>query len=147
MIEFKKGDVLDSNADVICHQVNCQGVMGAGLAKQVRSRYPAVYTAYRNTCNTTSKHELLGTVLIVRISDTQSIANIFGQYAFGTDRRHTDYTALRKALSKLNICFAGKTIALPHGIGCGLAGGDWNAVLSIIDSSLTDCKVQIYSLR
>ena len=36
MIIDKIGDILHTEADVICHQVNCKGVMGAGLAKQIR---------------------------------------------------------------------------------------------------------------
>ena len=45
------GNVLDSNADVIIHQVNCQGVMGSGVAKQVKDRYPVVYEMYKAKCN------------------------------------------------------------------------------------------------
>ena len=38
MIIDKIGDILHTEADVICHQVNCKGVMGAGLAKQIRKK-------------------------------------------------------------------------------------------------------------
>ena len=30
MIKHIKGDILNSNTDMIVHQVNCQGVMGSG---------------------------------------------------------------------------------------------------------------------
>lgn len=45
-VVIKEGNVFDSDADIICHQVNCQGVMGSGVAKEVRERYPEVYYAY-----------------------------------------------------------------------------------------------------
>ena len=32
------GDILDIEKGIIVHQVNCQGVMGAGLAKQIKSK-------------------------------------------------------------------------------------------------------------
>lgn len=32
---------------LVCHQTNCLGVMGAGLAKQVRDTCPDVYTSYK----------------------------------------------------------------------------------------------------
>ncbi len=32
MIEYCNGDILDSGADLICHQVNCQGAFGRGMA-------------------------------------------------------------------------------------------------------------------
>ena len=46
-IKHVKGDILTTptrNEDtVICHQVNCCGVMGAGLAKQIRDKWPVVF--------------------------------------------------------------------------------------------------------
>ncbi len=38
MIKHVDEDLLQVQADVIAHQVNCQGVMGAGIAKQIRNR-------------------------------------------------------------------------------------------------------------
>jgi len=40
---YKIGDVLKAETKVIAHQVNCKGVMGAGLAKQVKSKFPIVF--------------------------------------------------------------------------------------------------------
>lgn len=38
MIKTIEGNILDAEEDIICHQVNCKGVMGAGLAKQSKSK-------------------------------------------------------------------------------------------------------------
>ena len=35
-------------------------------------------------------------------------------------------------------------IGFPYKIGCGLAGGDWNVVESIINEIFKDYKVEIY---
>ena len=51
MIHYVKGNLLDSNCDYICHQVNCQGVMGSGIARQIRERWPEVYKDYYDHCN------------------------------------------------------------------------------------------------
>lgn len=51
MIHHVKGNLLDSNCDYICHQVNCKGVMGAGIAKQIRDRWPWVFISYHAYCN------------------------------------------------------------------------------------------------
>ena len=40
MIEYCNGDILDSGADLICHQVNCQGAFGRGMAGAIRQRFP-----------------------------------------------------------------------------------------------------------
>ena len=51
MLIHKKCDLFESGADMICHQVNCMGVMGSGVAKQVKERYPKVFEEYVNWCN------------------------------------------------------------------------------------------------
>ena len=40
MIKIFEGDLLESGANFICHQVNCQGVMGSGVAKQIKEQFP-----------------------------------------------------------------------------------------------------------
>ena len=157
-----KGNILDSDADAILHQVNCQGVMGAGLAKQIRDRYPNVYEKYKNACMNDKKdcqriastHSmLLGKIQVVHKKDylvgdpnmdQQVIVNVFAQEFYGRDRRYTDYDALQSCLHKVNERFAGKTVAIPYLMGCGLAGGSWDVVLSIIAAELSDCDVIIY---
>lgn len=81
MIEHIKCDIFESGADVICHQVNCQGAMNSGVAKQVKEKYPKVYKAYKKVCS--SGERLLGRTQIIPINDTQSIVNLFAQYNFG----------------------------------------------------------------
>lgn len=39
MIKYYEGDIFSSNADLICHQVNCQGVFGRGMAGQVKKLF------------------------------------------------------------------------------------------------------------
>lgn len=51
MIEFKKGDIFKSDCEAITNCVNCCGVMGAGLAKQFKIRYPQMYKEYVEVCN------------------------------------------------------------------------------------------------
>lgn len=40
MIKTVYGNIFDATEDIICHQVNCQGVMGAGVAKALYQRWP-----------------------------------------------------------------------------------------------------------
>ena len=49
-IVYKEGNLLDAQTDVIAHQVNCQGVMGSGVAKQIRDKWPRVYDSYVTYC-------------------------------------------------------------------------------------------------
>ena len=52
MIKYKIGDLLTAPQKCIAHQVNCQGVMGSGVARAIRNEYPKgtskKYTKYVN---------------------------------------------------------------------------------------------------
>jgi O-acetyl-ADP-ribose deacetylase (regulator of RNase III) len=50
MITFTQGDLFTCGIRAIAHGVNCQGVMGAGIAAEFRRRWPQMYEAYRKRC-------------------------------------------------------------------------------------------------
>lgn len=140
MIQHIKCDIFESGANIICHQVNCRGVMGGGIAKQVRDKYPFVYSRYRQLCDNMkdNRNELLGMSQFIRTSEDHYIANLFAQDNFGHNGCYTDYDALRKCLEYVdNNCFE-ETIAIPYRLGCGLAGGNWNVVYEIIQEVFED---------
>lgn len=146
MITYKNGDILLSDCDALCHQVNSKGVMGAGLAKQIRTNFPGVYREYLLHCKRYSPSSLLGTIQVLQNPkrNGQYIVNIFGQNDFGYDKTYTDYNALRSCFRYVNSLFKGKTVAIPYKIGCGYGGGDWDIVLKIITEECTDCNTVIY---
>lgn len=45
-ITFKNGDMFTSGAKFLCHQVNCMGKMGSGIARTVREKFPNAYHDY-----------------------------------------------------------------------------------------------------
>ena len=46
MIKIVNGNIVSAKEQIIAHQVNCRGVMGAGLALQIRNKYSEVYEEY-----------------------------------------------------------------------------------------------------
>ena len=148
MISIVKGNLLDAKVDAICHQVNCRGVMGAGVAKAISDKWPIVKLEYEALCTlSSSPYDLLGTAQVVNVKNGLIVINLFGQLNYGRNKVcYTDYNALEKAMKSVNEMFKGMTIALPWKIGCGLAGGDWATVEEIIMRSLKDCEVKIYAL-
>lgn len=42
MVKIKQGNILNCNEDIIVHQVNVQGVMGGGVARQLKLQYPRI---------------------------------------------------------------------------------------------------------
>lgn len=149
MIKIINGNILDAKEDYIGHQVNCHGVMGAGLAKQLRNKSKLVFSSYKSLCDRSDPRELLGTVQVVRVAENKYVANIFGQLNYGRSKLNTDYDALRKALVQLKTEaeYYDKSIALPYGIGCGLAGGDWDVVYRLIDEVFEDYDVTLYKFN
>lgn len=152
MIKIVKGDLLESDMDIICHQVNCLGIMGGGLALQIRDKYPEVYDAYKHRCDSISQtktpelleEKLLGTNLYVPTANCMYIvANLFGQLDIGCDKRRTDYVAIHRCFHALNNDFKSKKIGIPYGIGCGLGGGDWDKVYGIITKVFQDSTNEI----
>ena len=121
-------NILDVTDGIICQQVNCKGVMGAGLAKQIKEKYPIVYKTYRN-----KRGAQLGDLLIVSVSPTLSIACLYAQYSYDNYGRFTDYNAFEICLSRLKESNVhNKQIYFPYKIGCGLGGGDWRVVSKMI---------------
>lgn len=148
MVKKFNGNILDSGADIICHQVNCQGVMGAGLAKQIRQRWPQAYEDYIKFCGHSSPYDKLGEVRLTEVTLGKYIAHIFAQLNYGRRNLcYTDYDALNcgfEYLAKFQHD-TGVRVAFPYGIGCGLAGGDWNVVKSKIEAyfgnDYADCEI------
>ena len=134
MIEYINGDLLKTDVEVIAHQTNTKGAMGAGIALQIKKKYPEVYEDYVDFCKSVKKSkDLLGECLIVETNKGNFVANVFGEDTFYPKGiRHTDYTALEGSLNFLKTWMKGngiKTCGVPDHIGCGLAGGDWDGVV------------------
>ena len=146
-MEVIKKDIFKCKEDIICHQTNCLGVMGSGLAKQVKTKYPEVFNGYEHFCKTSLAKDILGTALICEANNGKFIANLFGQINYGRDKQYTDYDALKGALIEVKE-FAKEhnlSIALPHKIGCGTGGGKWREVYKIIKEVFSDYdSVNIY---
>ena len=139
LIEIK-GDLVKDDYPIICHQVNCQGVMGSGIAKQIREKYPQVFLDYKEALD--YKHAGLGDIVVSYEGgiNGKQIISMFSQDNFGRDgKRYTDYKAFKECLNHIKGILDDyskseyyNSIAFPYLIGCGLGGGDWNIVKGMI---------------
>jgi O-acetyl-ADP-ribose deacetylase (regulator of RNase III) len=50
MIEHGVGNLLQAEVEALVNPVNCDGVMGKGLALQFKKMFPKVFRAYRTAC-------------------------------------------------------------------------------------------------
>ena len=147
MIKHIKCDIFESGADIICHQVNCQGVMGSGIAKQVREKYPNVFEMYKKRCDeaVACRRSPLGIVLFCHIGNNKHIANLFAQDKFGYDGScYTDYKALKDCLETVRgNASKNDIIAIPYLMGCHRGGGSWDIVYSMIEEVFGDSESEV----
>lgn len=134
MIMEMKGNLLGMVSDVIAHQVNCKGVMGAGVAKQIKNKMlpQRAFMQYQRLCEERGASNL-GNVLYSPAGE-QIVANLFAENIPTGKGLDTDYEALYRCLLNLrDFCERNHyTAAIPGYLGCGLAGGDWNHVYNTI---------------
>lgn len=129
-------DITEIEKGIICHQVNTQGIMGAGLAKQIKAKFPAAFNIYKAACDRAPNlKSLLGSGILVDINKDLQVANLFGQSSIGRRGVHTDYGALQDALEGvfMEAEKSGKHIYIPHKMGAGLGGGNWLTIEKMIE--------------
>lgn len=144
--EMKQGDLFGNNEKIILHGVNCQGVMGSGVAKIIRDRYPEAYDDYRKI------HEnggiSLGNIYPVTTKGGVTIINAATQFSYGRDPtvRYASYDAIARAMRILNNTYYNKRVAMPM-IGAGLGNAKWSIVETIIKEYAPDVEIVVYSLE
>lgn len=149
---YKIGDLMDATEPVIVHGCNARGVMGSGVAKAIRERYPEAYQEYRKHFETSGLE--LGEIVTAWSGD-RYIGNAITQADFGRDgRRYVSYDAISMVFWKLNdslpwfrSTFGERPayVAIPR-IGAGLGGGDWSEIAARIDAETPDMDVVVYDL-
>lgn len=136
MIEIITGNIFDAKEKYICHQCNCLTQDIARLAKDMFTHYP-----YADVYTGRIKPNIPGTIDVKGNGlDQRYVVNIFGQYYPGEPKDALSeldgYFAREKhfyrALLRISKIPNLESIAFPWKIGCGSAGGDWQAYLGNI---------------
>ena len=123
MIEIKSGNLFDTlPSSLICHQVNCKGVMGRGVALSFKKLYPTAFEKYVKLCKETPSEKLLGSCLFCRVPLGYTCC-MFAQNNYKSNGCNTDYNAFRRCCQNIKIfltdCgFTHYTVDMPYGIGC-----------------------------
>ena len=137
-------NILKIKSGIICHQVNCKGVMGAGFAYKIRKKWPKAYNHYMRAY--TSDCLNLGNVIFTKIKGDLVIAHCCGQFNYGRDKKYTNYEAIKECLIKVK-GFSDENLLqvyIPYKMGCALGGGDWKHVEKIISEIVPNsviCKL------
>jgi O-acetyl-ADP-ribose deacetylase (regulator of RNase III) len=147
MITINKGNFLEVNAEALVNTVNCEGVMGKGIALQSKKAFPDNYDAYEKACR---RGEVKPGQMFV--FETKQIFNPKYIINFPTKRhwvgrsRYEDIeSGLKSLTSEIRERKIG-SIAIPP-LGCGLGGLNWALVRPMIEkafSKLADVQVYLY---
>lgn len=152
------GNVFESDCTVILHQANCYAIMGSGIAKEVKQRFPAAFEADRMFEVPVGSRERLGKFSYGwNSNNTRVVFNLYGQHRYGRDQKYTEEDMLEKAIlgafdklseNRANPDFRIK-IGLPKNMGCGLAGGDWEVVKDILQQAADEYgfDLNVYQLQ
>lgn len=135
MIIELNADLLEFPLDGMCHQCNCFHTFGSGIAAKIKNKYPEAYKADLQHGRKGDKTRL-GSFSTVKAHDDKQIYNVYGQYTFGMEKRHTNYEAVYTGMCGVRAHAIANNIlrlGLPRNMGCKLGGGSWIIVRAIIE--------------
>jgi O-acetyl-ADP-ribose deacetylase (regulator of RNase III) len=149
MKKIKFGNMVEGiTHGILVHGCNAQGVMGGGIAKEIKAKWPENYEAYRILCSIIPQSEILGKVCThtVKYADqcinqtsTEPlimVANGITQLNYGRDgKKYVSYKAVQEVFdTAVALGFYHKMPVHYPLIGAGLGGGDWAIIAEIIDT-------------
>jgi len=149
-ISYKDGDLCDASELVVAHQCNLVTDYAAGVAKAIFQRFPEA-----DCYGSPRPLSLLGTSATAK-SKGKVIVNMFAQIHGGAAGADGDGEAVRAAAFRKAIRAAlrvasqlGSAAALPQFVGCGMAGGDWDAYFAELQTAATeeDAEIVLYSKK
>lgn len=145
MITERSGDLLEqTDLTHIAHQANLYHTFGAGLALAIARKFPEALEADKKT--PFAENSKLGFYSQTDAAQHGGpvIVNLYSQRGFGAGSTH--YIALEMALRALERSLRDQTavrIGLPFKLGCGLAGGDWGRVRTIIEAVFAGSPIEV----
>lgn len=152
-IEYKIGDLLiDGLADgleFIAHGCNAQGIMGSGIARSIKDKWPTVFEVYRKT------ERELGKNIVVQTPEA-IVINCITQETYGRDKNtvYCSYEAIESCMKRIDLLIYTSGLApyeypvkvgMPL-IGSGLANGDWATISKIIEWNSSLFQPVVYKL-
>lgn len=145
MIEYKTGNIFNSNCECLVNPVNCYGVMGAGLAKQFARKYSVILNPYKRLCSSGELNP--GTCKIIPVNKKSIL--LFPTKDHWKNPSKLEYidTGLQNFV-KYYEDWQIKSVAFPM-LGCGLGGLKKQDVLDLYEKHLyplfSDIKIEIYT--
>lgn len=128
MIKYVKGNLLESEAECLVNTVNCEGVMGKGIAYQFKLKFPENNRDYIKACKS-------GALVIGKLHYWKEDGKVIINFPTkDTWRKKSEIEFIEKGLNELVLLIPKlgiKSIAIPP-LGCGNGGLQWGEVKKLI---------------
>lgn len=137
-------NIFDSQCQTIVNTINCVGVMGKGIALEMKKRYPEMFDKYKDYCDKGLID--VGKLWLYKHSDEKWILNFPTKKHW---KNKSEYEYIESGMIKFLETYKErgiKTIAFPM-LGCSNGGLDKNIVIQIMAKYLIQCTdliVEIY---
>jgi hypothetical protein len=129
-VEYRWGNILDAREPFVLHQCNITSVSPRGLARDVFARFPHSNTYRRGN----GYCRVVGTASFHAKEGCPTIINAYAEKVPGRCRSVSERDARLARLETIlrELPPSVQAVAVPHRLGCGLAGGDWGAHLAML---------------
>lgn len=141
-----KGNLLDlaeqGQFDIVVQGCNCFNAMGGGIAREIAERYPQAPAVD----NLTTRGDImkLGNWTDCAVgtpAGSFELLNAYTQYTMSSGEDVFEYDAFALICRKLVHKYGDKRIGLPY-IGMGLAGGDKDTIMMLIEALAHDVSAK-----
>lgn len=157
VIRYVKGDAVDlfkqvhTPYDAFAHGANCVCTMGSGVARDVADKLFSLYQEDQLTFRMRPESKLGHITFFVyqgfRAHDKKIAYNAYTQLAPVRSRDEVAVVndAVRTSMRQINNSMVRnglKRLVIPF-IGCGLAHGDWDVLLPLINEATPDIEIDV----
>lgn len=142
MISYNESTIFNTNAQTLVNTINCNGVMGAGLALEFKLRYPQMYSSYVESCR--QREIQVGHVYFYQYNTTHLIVNFPTKKDWKYPSRLEWISEGLKDFVKQYKHWGVRSVAFPK-LGCDRGGLDWKQVKPLMEKYLLPLEdLQVY---
>lgn len=137
-------NIFNTKCQTIVNTINCVGVMGKGIALEMKNRYPLMFDKYKEYCNNGLID--IGKLWLYKDSDEKWILNFPTKKHW---KNNSQYEYIEDGMKKFVETYKEKnitSIAFPM-LGCSNGGLNKDIVLEIMTKHLIKCDnliIEIY---
>ncbi len=140
MVRYYKGTVFNAETEAIVNTINCDGVMGAGIALEFGLRYPDMYQDYERKCKCGDIY--VGQVDYYKDASGTIIVNFPTKIHFKFPSRIEWVESGLKAFVESYKNYSFTSIAFPK-LGTSRGGLDWALVQPLMEEYLSPLDIDV----